>query len=70
MAAGGIVAWKAVSKQATAGTEGSTALTASSAASDFGWWSGARSVSARRRASTVASRTTGCEYAVPPWTIR
>ena len=39
-------AWKAVSKQATAGTSGRTAFTAASAASDFGWWSGARSVRA------------------------
>jgi hypothetical protein len=34
--AAGIVAWKAVSKQATAGTSGRAPLTASSAASDFG----------------------------------
>ena len=45
-AASGSVAWKAVSKQATCRTPGRTALTASSAASDFGWWSGARSVRA------------------------
>jgi hypothetical protein len=31
-----MVAWNAVSKQAMAGTSGSTALTASRAASDFG----------------------------------
>ncbi len=59
VAAAGIPAWKAVSKQATAGTSGSTAFTAASAASDLGWWSGARSVSARRFASTAASRRTG-----------
>ena len=36
-------------------------VTTSSAASDFGWWSGARSVSARSRATTAASMTTGLE---------
>ena len=40
-----MVAWKAVSKQATAGSPGSAALTASMPASDLGWCSGARSVS-------------------------
>ena len=48
-AAAGRVAWKAVSKHATAGTSGRTAVTAASAARDFGWWSGARSVRASRR---------------------
>ena len=42
-----MVAWNAVSKQATAGHVGQHRLTASRAASDFGWCSGARSVSAR-----------------------
>ena len=37
------------------GRPAATPLTASRAASDFGWWSGARSVSARSRATTVAS---------------
>ena len=35
------------------------AATTSSAASDFGWWSGARSVSARSRATTPPSIRTG-----------
>ena len=38
-----------MSKQATAGTSGRIPVTTSSAASDFGWWSGARSVRARMR---------------------
>ena len=38
------VAWNAVSKQATCGTPGQRPATASSAASVFGWCSGARSV--------------------------
>ena len=50
------VAWNAVSKHATAGTPGSArARRASSAASDLGWCSGARSVSARSAATTSAS---------------
>ncbi len=44
-----------MSKQATAGTSGRTRSTTASAASDFGWCSGARSVSARRCASTASS---------------
>ena len=59
VAAAGIAAWNAVSKHATAGTSGSTACTAASAASDFGWWRGARSVSARRSSSTLSSIRTG-----------
>jgi hypothetical protein len=48
-AAGGRLAWKAVSKHATAGSCGSSSRTASSAASDFGWCSGASSARAQLR---------------------
>ena len=48
-------AWNAVSKQATARHVRQDALTASSAASDFGWWSGARSVSAAKAAHRPSS---------------
>ena len=48
-------AWNAVSKQATAGTPGSSRPTTSSAASDAGWWSGARSTSERIPSTTDAS---------------
>src|SRR5581483_4462759 len=69
-AAGGIVVWNAVSKQATAGTSGRTVPTASSAASDFGWCSGARSVSAASRSRTPPSIRTGPVNSVPPCTMR
>ncbi len=69
-AASGIVVWNAVSKHATAGTEGSAAVTASSAASDLGWCSGARSVSAPSRSRTSGVTRTGAVYLVPPCTIR
>src|ERR1035437_5377149 len=62
--------WNAVSKQATAGTPGRIWFTASNAASDFGWWSGARSVRARRRATTSGPIRTGPTNSVPPWTMR
>ena len=38
--------------------------------SDFGWWSGARSVSASRRRAHPASISTGSVNSVPPWTMR
>jgi hypothetical protein len=60
------VAWKAVSKHATPGTPGSTRWTAATAARDFGWCSGARSVSARSLASMPSSIRTGAVNAVPP----
>ncbi len=56
-AAGGRVAWKAVSKHATAGTSGMTREARARAASAGGWWSGARSVravSSPTRASSTA----------------
>src|SRR5579875_2899550 len=65
-----MVAWKAVSKHATAGVPGSTAWTASMAASDLGWCSGARSVSDSRRCRTSPVTSTGEVYSVPPCTIR
>ena len=65
-----MVAWNAVSKQATAGAPGSTADTASSAASDLGWCSGARSVSDSMPRRTSASMSTGAAYSVPPCTTR
>jgi len=65
-----MVAWNAVSKQATAGAPGSTADTASSAASDLGWCSGARSVRDSMPRRTSASTSTGAAYSVPPCTTR
>ena len=44
-----------MSKHATAGTSGSARCTASSAASDFGWCSGASAVSSCSAASTSSS---------------
>ena len=70
VAAAGIRAWKAVSKQATAGTSGSALPTSSSPCSDFGWCSGARSASARSRWTTRSSIRTGPSNSLPPWTIR
>ena len=69
-AAAGIVAWKAVSKQATAGTSTKMLLTSSSPWSDFGWCSGARSVSSSSRRRTSASTSTGAVNSLPPWTTR
>src|SRR5262245_311167 len=69
-AAGGSVAWNAVSKQATWGTSGSACRTMSSAASDRGWWIGASEVRARSRDKTVSSTTVACWYTSPPWTTR
>ena len=63
-------AWKAVSKQATAGTPGSAACASGQAGSDFGWCRGARSV--RARSSRLHLRVDGhrLRNRVPPCTIR
>ena len=66
----GIVAWNAVSKQATDGTDGSAARTASSPASDAGRCSGASSTTASSSALTRSSTTTAEVNAAPPCTIR
>ena len=65
-AACGKWAWNAVSKHATAGTFGSARPTAWRAASDFGWWSGARSIRSRSRWRTCSSTTTGSLNSAPP----
>src|SRR5579875_532781 len=65
-----MVAWKAVSKQATAGTSGRTARVASRACRDGAWCNGARSPRARSSRSTAASTRTGPAKRVPPWTTR
>ena len=70
LAAGGMVAWNAVSKQATAGTCGSIRLTDSRPRKDLGWCNGARSDSASSRRTTRASTSTGAVNSVPPWTMR
>ena len=44
--------------------------TASIPASDRGWWSGARAVSASRSATTPGESATGTVNRVPPWTTR
>ncbi len=69
-AAGDMVAWKAVSKQATAGTVGRIWLTRSRPRSDIGWCSGARSTRASRARTTSASTRTGSVNLPPPWTTR
>src|ERR671915_1576630 len=65
-----MVAWKAVSKQATSGTPGNPDRTASMPARDLGWCSGARSARSRSRRSTLSSSRTGRMNSRPPWTTR
>src|SRR5579883_3402035 len=65
-----MVAWKAVSKQATAASPGSSEPTRSRASRPWRWCRGARSASSSRPARTASSTTTGRRYRVPPCTIR
>src|SRR5579863_8229920 len=65
-----MVAWKAVSKQATAGTSGRIWLTRWMPRSDIGWCRGARSTRASRPRTTSASTRTGSVNLPPPWTTR
>ena len=67
-APGASVAWKAVSKQATAGA--GMPASASIAASARGWCSGARSASAASRARTSSSIHTADRNSSPPCTTR
>jgi hypothetical protein len=59
-AAAGIREWKAVSKQATAGTRGIRTRTAAIPASEAGMWSGAKSVIVARYLMTSESMRTDC----------
>ena len=66
----GAGAWNAVSKDATAGTPGSSRPIASRPASAAGWCSGARSDRLRIALITAASTSAGPVNLVPPWTTR
>src|SRR6266542_798976 len=65
-----MVAWKAVSKQATLEIPGSRFLTISSAMRAGGLCNGARSASGLSRVSMSSETRTLCRKSRPPWTTR